>query len=146
MGGQKSIDRTLFACTASPLFYFPKRLTCPWVSLVCLFIYFASLVPLWSRPSNVANHGVQLRQGVLPLLDGLLPLCLGHLQLLLELLDVALLVLLAVVEAGEYGDEVLDLLLLRDQVLGELDLGRLEYIRRVGIDYIIIGDYSYLIS
>ena len=88
-----------------------------------------------SRASDAADDLVELREGVLALADGVLALGLGDPELLLQLLDVALLVRLAVVEAGQDGDQVLDLLLLGDQVLGELDLRGLEDVRRVGVDW-----------
>lgn len=66
--------------------------------------------------------------------QSVLPLGLGDPELLLQLPDVALLVLLAVIEAGECRDEHLDLLLLQYQVPRQLELAGLELIGGDGLD------------
>jgi hypothetical protein len=89
------------------------------------------------RAPYASDELVQVRHGLLPLGDSLLSLGFGDLELLLQLLDVAFLVFFTIFQARKHGYQGLDLLLLRNQVLGELDLGGLEDLGRMWVHCIV---------
>ncbi|KAI1265554.1 pyrimidine 5-nucleotidase [Xylariaceae sp. FL1019] len=76
---------------------------------------------------------VELCKCLLALLDGLLTLSFSDFEFLLELTDIALLVLFAVVETRENGDQQFDLLFLCNQIFSQFDLSSPEDIFRVRI-------------
>lgn len=87
----------------------------------------------WS--TYAPNHVIELLHRDFLFPDSGLSLQFGNLELVLELLDRAVLVLLAIQEARQYRDEVFDLLLLRNQVASELELRGVEVVRRVRVNY-----------
>lgn len=89
-----------------------------------------------SGTPDALDHTVQLCQYLIPLLQGLLSLDLSGLQILLQLPDHALLILLAIVQTRKHRNEVLDLLLLRNDVARQLGHASLEFVGGERVDWI----------